>query len=49
MFQKAFAGKPFPKFTDAGIVLIKKENVDTYLDQMWGPVSLKGKPYSNLK
>ncbi len=44
-----FAGRPFPKFTDAGIVLIKKSNVDTYQDQMWGPVALKGKPYSNLK
>jgi ABC-type sugar transport system substrate-binding protein len=44
-----FAGRPFPKFTDAGIVLIKKANVDTYLDQMWTPVSVKGKPYSNLK
>ena len=44
-----FKGTPFPKFTDAGIVLIKKANVDTYLDQMWGPVSVKGKPYSNLK
>jgi ABC-type sugar transport system substrate-binding protein len=43
-----FKGNPFPKFTDAGIVLIKKDNVDTYLDQMWAPISVKGKPYSNL-
>jgi ribose transport system substrate-binding protein len=44
-----FAKRPFPKETDAGIVLITKENVDNYLPDMWKPVALKGMPYSNLK
>lgn len=44
-----FAGNPFPKETDAGIVLITKANVDTYLPDMWAPVALKGTPYKNLK
>jgi ribose transport system substrate-binding protein len=43
-----FLGNPFPKETDAGIVLIRKENVDTYLDDMFGPVAMKGMPYTNL-
>jgi ribose transport system substrate-binding protein len=44
-----FLGNPFPKKTDAGIVLITKENVDTYLDDMWKPIAIKGTPYPNLK
>jgi ribose transport system substrate-binding protein len=44
-----FAKRPFPKETDAGIVLITKANVDSYLPDMWKPVALKGMPYSNLK
>ncbi|MHB8276858.1 MAG: sugar ABC transporter substrate-binding protein [Candidatus Humimicrobiaceae bacterium] len=43
-----FLGNPFPKKTDAGIVLITKENVDTYLDDMWKPIAIKGTPYPNL-
>jgi len=43
-----FLGNPFPKETDAGIVLITKENVDTYLDGMFEPVAKKGMPYTNL-
>jgi ribose transport system substrate-binding protein len=44
-----FAKRPFPKETDAGIVLITKANVDSYLPDMWAPVALKGTPYKNLK
>jgi len=44
-----FSKRPFPKETDAGIVLITKENVDTYIPDMWKPVALKGQPYTNLK
>jgi len=44
-----FNKQPFPKETDAGIVLITKENADSYVPDMWKPVALKGKPYSNLK
>jgi ribose transport system substrate-binding protein len=44
-----FAKRPFPKETDAGIVLITKANVDSYLPDMWKPVALKDKPYTNLK
>jgi len=44
-----FAGNPFPKETDAGIVLIVKANVESYLPDMWAPVALKGTPYKNLK
>jgi ABC-type sugar transport system substrate-binding protein len=44
-----FTKKPFPKETDAGIVLITKENADTYVPDMWKPVALKGMPYKNLK
>ncbi|OHD27708.1 MAG: hypothetical protein A2064_01185 [Spirochaetes bacterium GWB1_66_5] len=44
-----FNKQPFPKETDAGIVLITKENVDSYVPDMWKPVALKGQPYSNLK
>jgi ribose transport system substrate-binding protein len=44
-----FNKQPFPKETDAGIVLITKANVDTYLPDMWKPVALKGMPYKNLK
>ena len=43
-----FLGNPFPKETDAGIVLITEENVDTYLDGMFEPVAKKGMPYTNL-
>ncbi len=41
-------GNPFPKYTDVGIVLINKENIDDYIPSMWEPVALKGKPYPNL-
>jgi ribose transport system substrate-binding protein len=44
-----FSKRPFPKKTDAGIVLITKANVDTYLPDMWKPVALKGMPYKNLQ
>jgi len=44
-----YQGNPFPKYTDVGIVLINKNNVDNYLPAMWEPVALKGKPYPNLK
>ncbi|MBN1834953.1 MAG: sugar ABC transporter substrate-binding protein [Spirochaetales bacterium] len=44
-----FNKQPFPKETDAGIVLITKENADSYIPDMWAPVALKGKPYPNLK
>jgi ribose transport system substrate-binding protein len=44
-----FSKRPFPKETDAGIVLITKENVDDYVPDMWSTVALKGKPYPNLK
>jgi ribose transport system substrate-binding protein len=44
-----FAKRPFPKETDAGIVLITKGNVDDYLPDMWSTVALKGMPYLNLK
>ena len=44
-----FAKRPIPKKTDAGIVLITKANVDTYLPDMWKPVALMGMPYKNLK
>ena len=39
--------KPFPKKTDVGIVLITKDNWDNYLPDMWKPVAVKGKSYSN--
>jgi len=44
-----FNKQPFPKETDAGIVLITKANADSYVPDMWKPVALKGKAYSNLK
>lgn len=44
-----FNKQPFPKETDAGIVLITKANADSYIPDMWKPVALKGKPYPNLK
>jgi len=44
-----YAGNPFPHQTDAGIVLITKENVDNYIPDMWAPVAVKDKPYPNLK
>ncbi len=44
-----FTKQPFPKETDAGIVLITKANADTYIPDMWKPVALKGQPYKNLK
>ena len=44
-----FSKKPFPEATDAGIVLITKENADNYVPDMWSTVALKGKPYPNLK
>jgi ribose transport system substrate-binding protein len=43
-----YLGNPFPKQTDAGIVLITKENVDNYIPDMWAPIAVKGKPYPNL-
>jgi ribose transport system substrate-binding protein len=43
-----YLGNPFPHQTDAGIVLITKDNVDDYIPSMWAPVALKGKPYPNL-
>jgi len=43
-----FNGKPFPHLTDAGIVLITKDNAGNYLPDMWTTVALKGKPYPNL-
>jgi ABC-type sugar transport system substrate-binding protein len=42
-----YLGNPFPHQTDAGIVLITKENVDDYIPSMWEPVAVKGKPYPN--
>lgn len=44
-----FSKKPFPKKTDCGIVLITKDNWNNYLPDMWKPVAVKGKAYSNLK
>ena len=44
-----FNKQPFPKDTDAGIVLITKANADNYVPDMWSTVALKGKPYPNLK
>jgi ribose transport system substrate-binding protein len=44
-----FSKRPFPKTTDAGIVLITKDNADNYLPDMWSTVAVKGKAYSNLK
>ncbi len=44
-----FSKRPFPKKTDAGIVLITKENADNYVPDMWKTVALQGMPYSNLK
>lgn len=43
-----YLGNPFPKETDAGVVLITKENVDDYLDDMLEPIAMKGEPYPNL-
>jgi ABC-type sugar transport system substrate-binding protein len=44
-----FTKKPFPHKTDAGIVLITKDNVDNYIPDMWKPIAVKGKKYPNLK
>jgi ribose transport system substrate-binding protein len=39
--------KPFPHKTDAGIVLITKDNADNYIPDMWKTVAMKDKPYPN--
>ena len=43
-----YLGNPFPKNTDAGAVLITKDNVDNWMDTMLEPIAVKGKPYPNL-
>jgi ribose transport system substrate-binding protein len=40
-----YAGQPFPKETDCGVVLVDKSNWNNYIPTMWAPVALKGKPY----
>lgn len=40
-----YAGNPFPKETDAGIVLINPSNWDNYIPSMWATVAVKGTPY----
>ncbi len=40
-----YQGKPFPKETDCGVVLVDKSNWNNYIPTMWAPVALKGKPY----
>jgi ABC-type sugar transport system substrate-binding protein len=42
-----YLGNPFPSKTDAGIVLITKDILDTYIDDMWAPIAVKGKPWPN--
>jgi ribose transport system substrate-binding protein len=44
-----FTKQPFPHKTDAGIVLITKQNANNYIPDMWKTIAVKGKPYSNLK
>jgi ribose transport system substrate-binding protein len=41
-----YLGNPFPKKTNAGVVLITKENVDNYVPDMEKPIAFKGKEYT---
>ena len=44
-----YLGNPFPENTDAGLVLVTGDTIENYMDVLWGPIAVKGKPYSNLE